>query len=1007
MPDIIEIPPALAQILARDPGLHGAILITLRNFHPWLRTSGMPFFPGFTDHSDKHISEVLATASSLIADDARGIISPADVAILILSAILHDAGMHLTPDGFRNLVEPAAKHPRIEGFGDLPWQRLWTDFLSEASRFDSRKLVSIFGDTRPVEPRKVDIHNLGEREHLLVGEFIRRHHARLAHEMARWGVPGPGKERLRLEGISPELADLAGLVARSHGLPLRATYDYLKSNYHPRDFQGVHAVFLMAVLRISDYLQVQSERADKALLRVKQLRSPVSQREWRAHEAIRDVQTSHEDPEALYVDALPADIGTYAKLSWLLKDIQSELDKSWASIGEVYGRYPPLNRLGLTIRRLHSTLDDTAEFSKKVNYIPAPVRFDVAGMDLLRLLVGPLYGNRRSVGIRELIQNSTDACRERVDWERHHRIQRPTSKDSEADVVIDFEESPDEKERWITIRDSGIGMTREVIQNYFLRAGASFRSSDAWRREHEDEQGRSRVLRGGRFGVGALAAFLLCDRLEVTTRHVSEPPERAITFKAALDSETLELRYTTAPVGTTIRIPVTDPAVWSELGVPGYLEEEPDGRPSKISNWSGVDWYFIASPSVSIRYKKEGRVGVFEPEHVLPGAGAELPTGWYRIAHPDYADIQWTYQDAPAVVCNGIVVQREYTGHSELDSLWFFPGFTSTETVKTSYIRFDRPRLSVFDAQGVLPLDLQRTSITGTSLSFDEQLIESISRDFLAFVLVRLGDKRPGDEGFAGDLASIGSYPGLYFNGTRTPFVFKKSGFTFLDRGPLLGLGVKRLWCFPSPSDCSPEVFSLLPDDTAIFFLDQRTFSFSDSNWFRQSLSRWERGGRSSTCSALAYLWMAYHRTVLDKKAFRSIKKPGVVRKSLIEKTKVEASFGEFVVLTAETAKNRPVPDLDAFLEVARIQSTSAMPYMAEWTLFQNFWPGQLESPISKAWLEVFGQSLVPYDWKTRRRALAPAYKALETHLEHQKQLLELEKQRRKKKQQQEEDEDE
>jgi hypothetical protein len=167
---------------------------------------------------------------------------------------------------------------------------LWAELLLEASRFDGRRLVSIFGDNEPdnepIHPRRLDVANLTERDRLLVGEFVRRHHCRLAHEIAIWGVPALGLERLQFVQIPPELADLSGLVARSHGTDLRNTYDYLGSTYHLREFQGVHAVFLMGVLRVADYLQIHEERAERRLLKIKRLVSPLSQEEWRAHHAI-------------------------------------------------------------------------------------------------------------------------------------------------------------------------------------------------------------------------------------------------------------------------------------------------------------------------------------------------------------------------------------------------------------------------------------------------------------------------------------------------------------------------------------------------------------------------------------------------------------------------------------------------------------------------------------------------------------------------------------------------
>ena len=575
MADTIILPQWSRDILARNSALEGAVLFTLSQFQPWIRSSGMPFFPGFTDHSDRHLNEVLATATSLITDDARAHLTPTDVAVLVLSVLLHDSGMHLTEDGFRDLIRPDVQHPRVIGFGDRPWAELWTEFLSEASRFDGRTLRRIFGNDHPVDTRRLDVLNLKDRDKLLIGEFVRRHHARLAHEIALWGVPRPTSERIRLEKIPEPIADLAGLVARSHNLNLRSTYDFLKQKYAIREFQGVHAVFLMAVLRIADYLQVHSERANKELLRVKSLVSPLSRAEWATHHSIRDIQSSHEDPEALFIDAAPESAAMFVKLRRLLNDIQDELDKTWAALGEVYGRYPPFDALGLTVRRVRSNLDDSGELQKRLSYVPAQISFESAGTDLLRLLVVPLYGAEPGVGIRELIQNAVDASRERTDWAATHRSADISDQlyPISADVEVLISETNDGK-RFAQITDRGIGMNIDIVRNYFLKAGASFRTSEAWKREHEDDSGRSRVLRGGRFGVGALAAFLIGDEITVTTRRIDEPADRALHFSASLDAESIEIQYVRAPIGTMLSIPITSEQIWEELTEDvGSLEE--------------------------------------------------------------------------------------------------------------------------------------------------------------------------------------------------------------------------------------------------------------------------------------------------------------------------------------------------------------------------------------------------------------------------------------------------
>jgi len=386
----------------------------------------------------------MATASSLIEDHAWPTMTPADAAILVLAILLHDSAMHLNDDGFQALLLPSSSSPVLPL--DEPWPKLWQDFLSEASRFDARKLTEIFGDGEPIHPPDLSPLKWTTRDRLLIGEFLRRHHPRIAHEFAVGGVPIAGSPPLKLASDTSHVADLAGVVARSHGSPIRAFLDQLNcldgSRWDKRQFREAHAVFLMAILRIADYLQIHSERAPSQVMNIRRLHSPISQREWKTHEAVLDIRNTVDDREAVFVQADPKDVATFLKLKRLLQSIQAEVDASWAILGEVYGPVEPLRTLGLTIRRIRSNIDDEAEFAKKVPFIPCHAVFDSAGADLLKLLIAPLYGDRPEIGIRELLQNAVDARLELEDYLAHNpSTPTPELADQDSDVLISLEET--------------------------------------------------------------------------------------------------------------------------------------------------------------------------------------------------------------------------------------------------------------------------------------------------------------------------------------------------------------------------------------------------------------------------------------------------------------------------------------------------------------------------------------------------------------------------------------
>ena len=686
-PTRIAIPDRLNAVLSKDRDLHGAMLRLLERFERWLESNRVVFFREYTDHGPDHVTQVLATASSLISDSSWEVMTPSDVAALTYAVMLHDCAMHLREDGFRELVTRGQTPAAAFRDTDKPWPELWKRFTREAARFTDQKLISLLGDAkkRPTLDNLEQL-DMNDRERYVIGEFLRRHHARLAHEIAIHGVPGPDPDNRLKFDVDERLADVAGLIARSHGMPIREAADVLPKLERRTHRSDVHAPFVMAVLRIADYVQVHRERAPKELLQLERLRSPISRGEWELHDSIERLHTDDDDPEALVILARPRSAEMFVKAERLFRSIQQELDESWAIFGEVYGPREPLRKLGLSIRRIKSNLDDKKEFAREVEYVPEHVAFTTAGADLLRLLVGPLYEFDPSVAVRELLQNAVDAVWERRDLDPAFAAR--TSDEPDVEISIDRDESG---QSWLTVRDIGVGMTVDTIRNYFLRAGSSFRTSDFWREHHTTESGESRVLRSGRFGIGALAAFLAGDRILVTTRHYSEP--HGVTFEATLAEPFIDLRcMQNAAVGTTVRVRLRDEAA--------------EVLRAKPQEW---DWFTLASPRV-VRWLDGRKL----PNDLLePSAGSTLHGGRWRIAAESFQDVQWEYLPAQTsrTTCNGIIVSR-YAARD--------PGL---------YIVL--PSISVFDRQGLLPLNLQRSHVL--EWPFAEALFESIARDVIGY----------------------------------------------------------------------------------------------------------------------------------------------------------------------------------------------------------------------------------------------------------------------------------
>ncbi|QIL77640.1 ATP-binding protein [Hymenobacter sp. HDW8] len=718
--------PKLLKDLLDTNEYNFSIQEAIKEFTSWLEDSKMPFFVDYTDHGIKHLQEVLATTCALIPKKSKDYFSSSDAGTLILSVLFHDCAMHLSKAGFKELIYGNYSKNIIAEFDKKTWTEEWEDFLFFARRWDDNKLSSIFGTDEngiarfSVQDPFEHFNDLNESDHRLIGEFIRKHHARLAHEIAIFGVPGYEGVALRVnEKLPLERRDLAGVIARSHNLHVRDCLDYLQYKFgSTREYQGIHAVYLMTLLRVADYLQIQSSRASEIAFKYKEIPSRISQIEFKTHHSVKNITATHDDPESLQIHALPSEVELFLRLKEWLNGIQSELDASWAVLGEVYGKQKGLRKLGLSFRRIRSNIDDVKQFSDTVSYVPDLIRFDIARAELLKLLIGPLYSDDPSYGVRELMQNSIDAVREYDQFILDHPecISKPRRL-QEKDVEIEL--SPlINNQAYMTISDKGIGMKEEVIRDYFLRAGASYRQSDRWKSafEHssssEKNTNKSKVLRSGRFGVGALAAFLIGDEIEVETRHVTD--EKGYYFKTQLETNTIEvIKKDNINVGTLIKVKV-DVNNYKELTNNSYRKARPG-----LWDWYCLEYPTIARKRFSITKEHTTYTSKFKFNEDL------IKNDWKKLNSNHPYEVFWSFQNAPRLICNGLFV-------SDSDTLREIP-LSHFEGNLHQFFYPLYPKIFIKDVDGLFPLNLQRNDLRTNDYPFGKELVTDLITEMIAW----------------------------------------------------------------------------------------------------------------------------------------------------------------------------------------------------------------------------------------------------------------------------------
>lgn len=649
--------------------------------------SEMYFFPEYTDHSFKHIQYVLETANNIIPNDTFERLNSNDIFVLCLSILFHDLGMHITFKSLKSMYELNPKDDLLgKSFVDL-----WKEYI-EKNKI-SNELIELREIDEDIIKQYIDC----------CAEFIREYHPMIANIIATQGFPifdndnNANVERYN-EKSNEYFYKLSGIVARSHGENLRVMLSYLQEQYGmiwktPYD---CHVVYLMCVVRIADYLHITDDRINPYRLNLLEFYSNKSKTEYLKHKSVEYSQRIYGNPEAIYIEANPNDCKIFIELVELLKCIQWELDSSWAVLGEVY----EVSEFKLSIRRVTSNILEN-KWQQRSDYVPERLKFHF-DIRLVDLLIEPLYGNSASYGIRELIQNATDACKTR------QALYCEEDYNPEVKIIIEKREKEGQESRYLKIVDNGIGMSLDVIKNHFLNIGSKFRDSNEWNdlKEYKNEQDEP-AEKNGKFGVGILSSYLLGDVLNVKTCNVAEKVE--YDFQTERDTQLIEINKNDQGdfYGTIIEIKLKDDI--------------------NVKNLVIGQWYISDDISLNINIMNE----TMERRNLIKLGKNENGSTWKKLdLNNSNLKVYWSYEYKipvmnlqgrndnsivkynPNLVCNGIVIPKKYD-----------------EKNKNSIVKL-WPTVYVIDRKGELELNLSRDEVNG-NLPFIEELETVLLQNFI------------------------------------------------------------------------------------------------------------------------------------------------------------------------------------------------------------------------------------------------------------------------------------
>ena len=149
-------------------------------------------------------------------------------------------------------------------------------------------------------------------------------------------------------------------------------------------------------------------------------------------------------------------------------------------------------------------------------------KFEAEVAQVLHLVTHSLYSHKE-IFLRELISNASDAC----DKLRFEALAHPDWMADDAELRIEV--SFDAAARTLSVHDNGIGMDRDE-----LVANLGTIASSGTRRYLEslaaDKKADSRLI--GQFGVGFYSAFVVADRVTVTSRRAGTPAGEGVRWES-------------------------------------------------------------------------------------------------------------------------------------------------------------------------------------------------------------------------------------------------------------------------------------------------------------------------------------------------------------------------------------------------------------------------------------------------------------------------------------------
>ncbi|OUD14564.1 molecular chaperone HtpG [Thioflexithrix psekupsensis] len=170
--------------------------------------------------------------------------------------------------------------------------------------------------------------------------------------------------------------------------------------------------------------------------------------------------------------------------------------------------------------------------------------FQTEVKQILNLMIHSLYSNKE-IFLRELISNASDAA-EKL---RFEALSNDALYEGDAELKIWIETNPDA--RTITVRDNGVGMSREEVIEHIGTIAKS--GTQQFLKSLTGDSAKDNLLIG-QFGVGFYSTFIVADKVTLRTRRAGLGADNGVCWESVGDGEYTIENITLPQRGTEITL---------------------------------------------------------------------------------------------------------------------------------------------------------------------------------------------------------------------------------------------------------------------------------------------------------------------------------------------------------------------------------------------------------------------------------------------------------------------